>query len=167
MMKIKWLWIFIALALGAAVYLGTSDSTKRSYINGLPGFNQMPNREYIMQEAAYVFKDTDRDAPYPYISSPNERPGLPESVDQANVGKRFGSLRLLGTLPIGTRFRIVSVRKDETSDDASITYEILLEDPDAHQYPRLDAYFIVDHGDGSTDTPPPVLSRFAAPRDKT
>ncbi len=166
-MKLMWLGILVVLGLGGVIFFGAHGGSKHSYINGLPGFNEMPNREYITQKTAYVFKDDGRESSYPYIASVNERPELPGSSDNANVGMKIGSLRILDILPIGTRFRIISVRKDESSAETSITYEILLDRADEREYPRLDAYYIVDHGNGSTDTPPPVLGRFAAPRDKT
>lgn len=163
------LWALVLLAAVGFGWLlfGPTGGVKRSYINGLEHFNQMPNREYILQRDAYIFKDDQRDSAYPYLATPAEYPGLPATVTADQIGARFGSLRILDTVAIGERFRVVSVRLDETKTSSEITYEVLLEDDAARAYPRLDAFFLLDSTHTDLTRPPAFLPRLVAERDKT
>ncbi len=167
--KNKWPWILLTLAALAFAWLlfGPTGGVKRSYINGLEHFNQMPNREFILQRDAYIFKDDRRDSAYPYIATAEEYPGLPATVSPAQHNTTHGSLRILDSVKIGTRFRLVSVRRDETKNSAEITYEILLENDAQRAYPRLDALFLLDPVHTDLTRPPLFLPRLVAERDKT
>ena len=166
-MKYKWLWFaLVALAFGWLLF-GPTGGVKRSYINGLEHFNQMPNREYLLQRDAYIFKDDQRDSAYPYLATAAEYPGLPAIVSADQVGATFGSLRILDTVKIGERFRLVSVRLDETKTSAEITYEILLENDTTRTHPRPDAFFLLDPAHTDLTRQPAFLPRLAAERDKT
>lgn len=163
------LWALGVIAAAAFLWLlfGPTGGVKRSYINGLEHFNQMPNREYILQRDAYVFKDDRRDSAYPYLATAAEYPGLPVVVSADQVGAKIGSVRILDTVKVGDRFRLVSVRLDETKNFAEITYEILLENDATRAYPRLDALFLLDPNHTDLTRPPPFLPRLVAERDKT
>lgn len=163
----KWILIIGAIILAGVLFLIGRGGTKSSYINGLPGYNEMPNQEYIFQRAGYIFKDDNRSSAYPYVGTHGEVPGLPEVVAADQVGTAINGLRILDTVRVGDRFRIISVRRDERPDDVTVTYEILFSDELERSYPRLDAYYLLDHSRDADGVPPPLQTRLAVPRIKS
>ncbi len=166
-------WIFIGLATLATVsfVLWQRSGTKTEYINGLPLYRDLPGQEYILQQDCYLFKLDAHDTAYPLIGAnaagiPMRVAELPELVSAAQVGTTARGVRILDTCKAGSRFRIVSVRRERSPDSTRITFEVLLENEAERKYPRLDAYYIMDHSPESQGRAPSILPEFAARRVK-
>jgi len=159
-------WIFAAAA--AIVFVGLlywqSLADKVSYVNGLPAFSALPGREYFLEHDCYLFKFKRRNSDWPLIASRATVPDLPESVDPRNIGAEFPGVRILDVIKAGTRFRIVSVRRTENRTSTSISFEILLGDEVSFKYPRVDAFWILDHSPENEGRAPRVMPDYAAPR---
>jgi hypothetical protein len=162
----RWIAIALSVSLILALVIWERQKPKVSYVNGLPAYNHLPGREYVVQENCYIFRFTDRDTSYPLIGSHATVPALPPEVSAELVGRTFGNVRLLDTIPVGDRFRIVSVRREETRRRTLITFEILLQNDAERRYPRLDAEFILDHTPTHEGRAPEILPRYAAARVK-
>ena len=80
------------------------------------------------------------------------------------VGTKPPGVRLLDTVRTGSRFKIVSVRRDESRTGTAVTFEILLLDEAERAYPRLDAFFLLDHSPESSGGAPRVLEDYAVAR---
>ena len=64
------------------------------------------------------------------------------------------------------RFKLFSVRRDEGPKETFITFEIQFMDETDRQYPRLDAFCILDHAPEKNGAPPEFLEHYAVPRVK-
>lgn len=167
----KWL-----LGLGAAILIGAflyfqSHSIKRSYVNGLPEYNSLPGQEYIFEHACYIFKSDAHPSQYPLVGAnlpdvPTSVSSLPSEVSDQRIDTRSGDTRILGTVKVGDRFRIVSVRRDESRTGVQLSFEILFADEADRPYPRLDAYYIMNHEGDTQGKAPSILADFAVQRVK-
>jgi hypothetical protein len=141
----KWL-----LAIGLVVLAGLGlwwqiNTTKISYVNGLEAYADMPNREYILEHDCYVFALRQHIAtahPLLGVNAPGvatSLAALPREVSAGQLGKDFPLVRLMEIVPKGTRFRILSVRREESRrTGVFISYEITLLDDLTHPYQRID-----------------------------
>ncbi|HXQ82324.1 MAG TPA: hypothetical protein VN775_13485 [Opitutaceae bacterium] len=160
----KWILAAAAAIIFAGLLYWLSRSEKVSYVNGLPAYSAMPGREYFLERDCYLFKFKRRNSDWPLIASRATVPGLPVSVDPRNIGAEFPEVRILDVIKTGTRFRIVSVRRTESPASTSITFEILLGDEVSFKYPRVDAYWILDHSPEREGKAPQVMPGYATPR---
>ena len=167
----KWILGTCALVLCAAFFLWQRDSVKVSYVNGLPQYNQLPGREFILQRDCFIFKLKDRSSVWPLIgaNAPDASASvaeLPMEVDEKWIGTETEGVRILDVARVGSRFKIVSVRREESRRGTSISFEILFMDEAERRYPRLDAYWILDHTPELHGAAPFILPDYAAARVK-
>jgi hypothetical protein len=157
----KWLLAALAVALIAAYVLWQRNSVKTSYVNGLPPYTNLPGRDFILERDCYIFKFKSRDSDWPYVASHASVPELPAEVTEANVGGDFPDARILGVLRVGDHFRIASVRRDEGRAGTRITFEVALSNESTRPYPRLDAYWIMDHSPEKDGKAPWIMADYA------
>lgn len=167
----KWILGLIAAALVGAFIYFQAHSIKRSYVNGLPEYTALPGQEYIFERACYLFKSDSHPSQYPLVGAnvpdaPTSVSSLPPEVSDQQTGTRHAETRILGTAHLGDRFRIVSVRRDESRAGVQMSFEILFMDEAERPYPRLDAYFIMNHDGDTKGKAPSILAEFAVPRVK-
>jgi hypothetical protein len=160
-------WILIgALAAFVGFLIWQSTVERVSYVNGLPEYNTLPGREYFLEQDCYLFKLKRANSDWPLIGSQLTVPELPAAVDPKNIGGELPGVRLLDVIKAGTRFRIVSVRRTASRAKSSISFEILLGDEVSFRYPRVDAFWILDHTPEKEGKAPKVMSEYAVPRFK-
>jgi hypothetical protein len=167
----KWFLSLIAIVVVIGFILFQRNSVKSSFVNGLPEYSRLPNQEYILERDCYVFKFKDHDTSWPLIgaNAPSlaiNVPSLPAEVTEKNIGADYPNLRILDVVRSGARFKIVSVRRDQSRKGTSITFEILLLDEAERHYPRLDAFWIIDHAAEKAGTAPSVVQDYAVLRVK-
>ena len=160
----KWFLIVAAAALVVTFTIWQRNSVKTSYINGLVQYNKLPGREFILERDCYIFKLASHPTEYPLIGAQKTVAALPAEVDAKLIGTALPGARLLDTVTAGTRFKIVSVRRDEHRTHTDITFEILLLEEADHKYPRVDAFFIIDHAPEQNGQAPLVREDFAVAR---
>jgi len=165
----KWILAAVAALLLAGFLYWQSNSVKSEYVNGLPQYNRLPDREYIFERDCYIFKFTDHDTEFPLVGvnlpgTAVRVPQLPAEVSPKYVGASLPGVRILDIAHTGDRFRIASVRRDTRHHHSTITFEILFVDEPAHRYPRLDAYWILDHTPEQHGAAPSILPDYAVPR---
>lgn len=160
---LKWLLAAAGAALLAALVLRQRDKVKTSYVNGLDAYSALPGRQFILERDCYVFKTAARDTDWPLIADHAAFPGLPPAVGSGAVGSAGAGVRILDLARAGARFRIVSVRRDESRKGASISFEILFLDEADRKYPRVDAFYLLDHGPEASGGAPGFLPAYAAP----
>jgi hypothetical protein len=160
----KWFLIAAGVVLIAAFAFWQRGSVKSAYVNGLPQYSALPNREFILQKDCYIFKLKDRNTDFPLIADHALVPSLPETVDVKNVGADLPAVRILGVAQTGSILRLVSVRRDESRQGTSVTFEILFLDEATREYPRLDAFFVLDHSPEAKGAPPVFLDRYFVDR---
>jgi hypothetical protein len=160
----RWFMGGLLIAIIALVAITTRTATKTSYVNGLPLYSQIPGREYIFQRDCYLFKFKDQASDWPLVGAHATVPALPAEVDAKYVGTDVADLRILDTVTTGTRFRIVSVRRDQKGPKTTITYEILFADEASRKFPRVDAQWMLDHTVEDPAQAPGILADYAVPR---
>lgn len=141
----KWLIAVVLVVLAGLGLWWQLNTTKISYVNGLERYAEMPNREYILEYDCYVFawhKHIATAHPLLGVNAPGARTSvaaLPREVTRDNIDKVFPLVRLMDVIPKGTRFRILSVRREESRRiGVFISYEITLLDDLNHPYQRID-----------------------------
>jgi hypothetical protein len=82
-------------------------------------------------------------------------------VSASHVGEDLPDVRILDVLHVGDHFKLVSVRKDESRTKTIITFEVLLADENTRKFPRLDAYWVLDHAPEATGKPPQFITDYA------
>jgi hypothetical protein len=164
----KWFLATVGLALVVAFTLWQRDAVKTSYVNGLAQYNRLPGREYIFERDCYIFKFSDRarDTSYPLVGAHATVPELPAEVAGAKIGAALPGVRLLDIVRTGARFKIISVRRDESRRGTSVTFEILFMDEAERKYPRLDAYWLLDHAPEKDGEAPRIREDYAVARVK-
>ena len=160
----KWFLVVASALLVVAFVFWQRGSVKSSYVNGLEQYNKLPGREFIFQRDCYLFKLDAHPSDYPLVGARDTVPALPASVDDKLVGSNQPGVRLLDTVRTGSRFKIVSVRRDESRAGTDVTFEILFMDEAERKYPRLDAFFILDHSPEQTGAAPRVREDYAVAR---
>lgn len=123
------------------------NTVKISYVNGLAPYDVMPGREYILQHDCYVFAWHDRKSiatanPLLGVNLPGARTSLdalPREVSREKIGQSLPLVRLMDVIPQGTRFRLLSVRREESRRAGTfISYEVTFLDEVERPYPRTD-----------------------------
>lgn len=160
----KWVIAFATILLVAALAVWQRNSVKTSYVNGLAQYNKLPGREFIFERDCYVFKLASHPTDYPLVAAHATVPELPATVEDKLVGTKQSGVRLLDTVHTGSRFKIVSVRRDESRTGTAVTFEILLLDEAERVYPRLDAFFLLDHSPEPSGGAPRVREDYAVAR---
>jgi hypothetical protein len=159
-------WI-IVLGLGAltiAFVLFTRNTIKVAYVNGLAPYTQLPGQEYFFERDCYIFKLKDHPTDWPLVGSQVTVAALPAVVEPKNVRADLPGVRILDIVKVGERFKIASVRRDQQGDRTRITFELLLTDESVHPYPRIDAYWIMDHTPEARGQAPAILTTYAVSR---
>ncbi len=167
----KWILALLALAAIGFFVWSQRNSTKTAYVNGLPAYNTLPGREYIFERDCYIFKFKRRDTTFPLVgaNAPDlaiSVPELPADVTPANLGRDFPDVRILDLVRTGDRVRLVSVRRDESHGHATITYELLFTDEAQRRYPRIDAFYLLDHSPEAQGAAPHLLEGYLVERVK-
>ena len=167
----KWIIAAAAAVLLAGFVYWQLNSTKTTYVNGLPQYNQLPGREFIFQRDCYIFKFKHHNTDWPLVGanapgSAMSVPELPAEVSPKNLGVALPALHILDLARTGDRFKIISVRRDETRHGAHVTFEILFTDEAERRYPRLDAFWILDHTPEARGEAPSILPDYAVERVK-
>lgn len=160
-------WLIAAAALAFVGFLFWQSTTEKvTYVNGLPEYSSLPGREYFLERDCYLFKFKDKNSDWPLIASRETVPDLPETVNSRYIGAELPRVRILDLIKAGTRFRIVSVRRTASGSKASVSFEILLGDETSFRYPRVDAFWILDHAPETNGKAPQVMAEYAVPRFK-
>jgi hypothetical protein len=114
-----------------------------------------------LEKDCYVFKLKGEDTSWPLIGAHDTVAGLPEEVSAAHVGQDFPDVRILDVLRVGDHFKIVSVRRDQSRSKTAVTFEVLLADESSRKFPRLDAFYIMDHEPEKEGKAPGILESYA------
>ena len=161
----KWILAAAAIIFAGFIYW-QSFAEKESYVNGLPAYSALPGQEYFLEHDCYLFKFKRANSDWPLIGSRLTVPALPEAVDPKNIGRELPDVRILDVIKEGTRFRIVSVRRTTNRTATSISFELLLGDEVSFKYPRVDAFWILDHTPEKEGKAPRVMPEYAVARFK-
>jgi hypothetical protein len=162
----KWIIAVIVAALLAGFVYWQRQGVKVSYVNGLTAYNALPGREYIFQRDCYLFKLDDRPSSWPYVGDHAVVASLPAEVDPKHLDAAHPAGRIIDVVRTGDRFKLVSVRRDESRHGTSISFELLFLDEAERKYPRIDAYFIMDHSPEARGEAPSLLRAYAVERVK-
>jgi hypothetical protein len=167
----RWIFVLIAAACVTAFVLWQRSGTKTAYVNGLPEYRDLPGQEYIFQRDCYIFKFADVNTAYPLVGAnapdlPVRVEKLPEKVSRDSIGQKLPGIRILEVARTGDRFRIISVRRETSPKSVRFSFEILFVDEATRKYPRLDAYYIMDHAPEKDGKAPGIFAEFAVPRVK-
>jgi hypothetical protein len=164
---LKWIVGFVLLSVMAVALVRMQrDSVKTSYVNGLPLYTDLPGQEFIFERDCYIFEFRAHHSDWPLVGSHLTVPQLPADIDPAEVGAGLPDVRILGIARVGDRFRIVSVRQDASRTGTTTTFEILFMDEATRPYPRLDAFWIMDHAPEKLGAAPKIMGAYAVPRVK-
>jgi hypothetical protein len=162
----KWILAALLTVLIAGFAYWQRQGVKVSYVNGLSTYNNLPGREYILQRDCYLFKLDDRPSSWPYLGDFGVVASLPAEVDYKHLNIKHPTGRIIDVVRTGSRFKLVSVRRDESRHGTSISFELLFSDEDQRKYPRIDAYFIMDHAPEAEGKAPSLLRSYAVERVK-
>ena len=162
----KWIITALFAVLIAGVIYWQRQGVKVSYVNGLNAYNALPGREYIFQRDCYLFKLDDRPSSWPYVGDHAVVKSLPVEVDPKHLNADHAAGRIIDVVRTGSRFKLVSVRRDESRHGMSISFELLFVDEAERKYPRIDAYFIMDHSPEARGEAPSLLNAYAVERVK-
>jgi hypothetical protein len=162
----KWAFAAVVLAFAAFMVYLRLTSTKTMYVNGLAPYTSLPGRVYILERECYIFKFKHPNTDWPLIGAKDTVADLPSEVKASNVGMDLPNIRILDVLHVGDQFRIVSVRRDQAPKGTTITFEILLQDEATRKYPRLDAFWIMDHSPEATGGAPTIMTSYAVSAEK-
>jgi hypothetical protein len=158
-------WAFGAVVLvfaGFMVFLKLT-TVKTMYVNGLQPYASLPGREFILEHECYIFKFKKTNTDWALIGAKDTVPDLPAEVKASNVGIDLPDIRILDVLHVGDHFHIASVRRDQGPRKTTISFEILLSDESSRKYPRLDAYWIMDHSPEKVGAAPKIMTSYAVP----
>jgi hypothetical protein len=159
----KWFLAAVGVAALAAFAYLQLHSVKVTYVNGLAPYTTIPGREYVVEHDCYVFKFKAHGSDWPFLGAHATVPDLPADFSAANVGADLPAVHILDVIHVGDHFRIVSVRRDVSRTGTQITFEVLLSEEATRKYPRLDAYWIMDHAPEKTGAAPTILPDYAVP----
>lgn len=167
----KWILAAVALVLLAAFVRWQRAAVKTSFVNGLAPYGALPGKEYIFERDCYIFKfrktawwkpsvDTDQ----PLVGDHDVVPVLPANVSAANIGADIPGVRILDIVRVGDRARIASVRRDESRTGTTITFELFFVNDEQRKYPRIDAFWIMDHTPEQRGEAPLLRPEYAVER---
>jgi len=149
---LKWFIAAVCVALLGWFIWFQVNTVKISYVNGLAPYDVMPGREYVLQHDCYVFAWHDRKSiatahPLIGVNLPGAHASLdalPREVSLERIGQAQPLVRLMDVIPKGTRFRLLSVRREQSRRAGTfITYEIGFLDGVDRPYQRTDARPII------------------------
>jgi hypothetical protein len=165
----KWILAAVVALLLAGFIYWQSNSVKTTYVNGLPQYTRLPGREFIFERDCYIFKFKAHDTVWPLVGAnvPGAAisvPELPAEVSPKYVGADLPAVRILDIAHTGDRFRIVSVRRDASRRATQVTFEIVFLNVDGRFFPRLDAYWIMNHAPEQHDAAPAIFPDYAVER---
>jgi hypothetical protein len=148
---LKRILIVLVLCMAAVlVFQRLRGGTRVAYVNGIEPYRAIPGKEYILQRACYVYVYPKNESPhaavYPLlgVNAPAlvaSNPLLPERVSADEIAKTRTEIRLLDVIPIGTAFKVLSVRREAAADNdaPAISYEVaFLDDWNSRPYQRVD-----------------------------
>lgn len=157
---LKWIIATVCLALFGWFVWFQLNTVKISYVNGLAPYDVMPGREYVLQCDCYVFAWHEKIATaYPLLGvnlpgAATSVEALPREVAAAKVGQPLPLVRLMDAIPRGTRFQLLSVRREEGRRIGTlISYEIRFLDEVERPYQRIDIRPILLPGTNPGDLP--------------
>jgi len=164
----KWLLAAAAMLGLAALIVWQLNGTKVEYVNGLAQYTSWQGREFIFERDCYIFKFKNHDSSFPLVGAnasgaPMSVAALPAEVSPKFVGADLPAVRILGVARVGDRFHVASVRRDSNRHGSRITFEIVFADEAARPYPRLDAYWIMNHQPEQRGEAPTILPEYAVP----
>ena len=162
----KWIIAVILATLLAGFVYWQRQGVKISYVNGLTAYNALPGREYIFQRDCYLFKLDDRPSSWPYVGDHDVVASLPAEVDPKHLDAAHPSGRIIDVVRTGDRFKLVSVRRDESRHGTSMSFELVFLNEAERKYARIDAYFIMDHSPEARGEAPSLLRAYAVERVK-
>jgi hypothetical protein len=160
----KWFLAAAAAILIATFVFWQRGAVKTAYVNGLPEYSSLPNKEFLFQTDCYIFKFKDRNTAWPLVGTHGTVPALPPEIDEKNIGADLPEVRIMDVVRTGARFKLVSVRRDQSRQGTFITFEILFMDEADRKYPRLDAFYLLDHTPEKNGAPPTFLESHVVPR---
>lgn len=143
----KWLILAGTFLLAALAVYWQLNTTKISYVNGLDAYAHLPNQEFILVRDCYVFawrKPIATAHPLLGVNAPGiatSVAALPREVNPATLTAHASDpvVRLMDIIPRGTRFRLLSVRREESRRTGTfISYEISFLDDIDRPYKRVD-----------------------------
>jgi hypothetical protein len=167
----KWI-----LALGVVVIIALTihwqlHTTKISYVNGLDAYAHLPNQEYILVQDCYVFAwKKPIETAYPLLGVNStavtaRTESLPIKVSTKAISSMQDDpvVRLMDVVNRGTRFRLLSVRREESRMAGTIiSYEIKFLDDVVRPYQRIDIRPILLPAANAGD-PPNIDPSIAVP----
>jgi hypothetical protein len=157
----KWALAAVVIAFAGFMVFLRLTTTKTTYVNGLQPYTSLPGREFILEHECYIFKFKSPNTDWPLIGANDTVRDLPAEVKASNIGMDLPNIRILDVLHVGDHFHIVSVRRDEAPKKTTITFEILLQDEASRKFPRLDAFWILDHSPEAQGGAPRVMTSYA------
>jgi hypothetical protein len=157
----KWLLVAVVAALVLMVVYMQRDISKTTYVNGLAPYTTLPGRNFVVERDCYVFKLKAADSNWPFLGAHDTVPGLPVEVKESNVGADLPDVRILDVIHVGDHFRLASVVKEESPGKTTITFEIILENEATRKFPRLDAFWIMDHSPEKEGGAPRIMTDYA------
>lgn len=157
----KWVLAIGAVVLVTVFVIFQRGAVKSSYVNGLVPYNKLPGRQFIFERDCYIFKMASRPTDYPLVAANVTVPALPAVVDEKLIGTNPPGVRLLDVVRTGTRFKIVSVRRDESRTKTEVTFEIYLLEANERTFPRLDTFFLLDHAPEQSAGAPLIREDYA------
>jgi hypothetical protein len=165
----KWIIAAVVALLLAGFIYWQANSVKTTYVNGLPQYTRLPGREFIFERDCYIFKFKAHGTVWPLVGAnvPGAAisvPDLPAEVSPKYVGADLPAVRILDIAHTGDRFRIVSVRRDASRRATQVTFEIVFLNVDGRFFPRLDAYWIMNHAPEQHDAAPAIFPDYAVER---
>lgn len=163
----KWVPLGALAAVLIALFVYSQlNAVKVSYVNGLPEYEHLPGREYIFQRDCYLFNFKRAPADWPLVGanvpgSAMSVPELPAEVSPRYVGADLPAVRIIDLVRIGDRARITSVRREESRHGTKISFLLLFSNEAERRYPRMDAYWIMDHTPEARGEAPFILPDYA------
>jgi len=146
----KWIIAAAAAVLLAGFGLLAAQFDQDHLCQRLPQYNQLPGREFIFQRDCYIFKFKHHNTDWPLVGA--NAPGSAMSVPdcQPKCRPSMSASRCprcaFSTSPVPAIVsRSFPCVVDETRHGAHVTFEILFTDEAERRYPRLDAFWILDH----------------------
>jgi hypothetical protein len=160
----KRLLVAIAVIIVGVFVWWQGNLSKTSYVNGVVPYDALLNRQFIFERDCYIFDMDSHHADWPLVGDHTVVPSLPADVNEKNIGASLPGVRILDVVRVGDRFKIFNIRRDQDKSGTHITFELLFLDEDARRYPRLDAFWIMDHAPESKGEAPGLLEAYAIRR---
>jgi hypothetical protein len=160
----KRLLVVIAILVVGIFVWWQGGLSKTSYINGIAPYDTLLNREFIFERDGYIFDMKGHPADWPLVGDHAVVPALPAEVSGKYIGASIPDVTILDVVRVGDRCKIFNVRRDQSRAGSTITFELLFIDEDARNYPRLDAFWIMDHSQEAKGGLPGLLENYAIRR---